>query len=194
MLNLTDYLNNFKSTNNIETPTAIFMTNLPWISPEAYLNIMYKPASPLLCADIGESLRVPRSLNEFYKTYNGVCLFLDGLRIYGCVPEDNPLDRSNPFALPPFDIKTPNEEFDWHMGKANLICIGSYGYDRSMVCMDRNDQSIICFKGTNFSEKRKTWANLDTWIKEELIRIGRMFSADGHSLVQRNLMIPGVEN
>lgn len=194
MLNLIEYLNRFSSANNKETATALYMTNLTWISPRAYLNIIYKAAPPSLCDEVGDLLQFPSSLFEFYKAYNGANLYFDGLRIYGCVPEDQPIDRGNRFALPPFSITTPNEQFSLYTEKANLLCIGSYGYDRSMVCMNRNDQSIVCFKGTKFSEKRKIWSSLETWIKEELLRLSNMFSTDGHMLVAENLLIPGLEN
>jgi hypothetical protein len=190
MLSLTESLKRF-SPANLETPNASFLTNLPWIGPAAYLNVIYKPASPTIVNSVAEELHFPPSLVQFYRLYNGACLFLDGLRIYGCLEPNLVIDRTSPLTLPPFDIRAVNREFRGQRGFVGLICIGSYGYDRSMVCMDREKQTIVCFKGTNLLETRKTWQSLEEWMRDELERLVWMFTPDGKRLVEEHLMVPG---
>jgi hypothetical protein len=193
MLSLTEHLERFLSDRDLDTPNAVFIKNLPWIGPDAYLNVLYKPVASEVVAAVGEKLQFPDSLREFYKSYNGARLFFDSLRVYGCLAADTLLDRSAPLTLPPFDIAGAYEEFQRHTRNAGIICIGSYGYDRSMVCMDRNEQSVICFKGTDFAERRGTWTSLTTWLNDELNRLGWMFSTDGRRLVEEQLTLPGTE-
>ena len=190
MLNISDHLRGFAGHGDLDMPDALFLTNLHWIGPFAFLNIIYKPAPYAVVAQVDGDLGLPSSLREFYLAYNGARLFLDAVRIYGCVPPGTLQDRSSPLSLPPFDIAATNEEFRHHTEEARLICFGSYGYDRSMVCMDREDQSVICFRGTQFKDRRGTWPSLDRWLTDEVDRLTYLFNPEGRRIAQEWLLLP----
>lgn len=191
MLNLVDSLKALWSGGrDLDAPNALFMTNLPWIDPGAYLNVIYKPVAQAFVDTVAEDLGFPNSLREFFKHHNGARLFFDAMRIYGCVHRETILDRSAPLTLPPFDIVAANREFQSYGQKANVVFIGSYSYDRSMVCMNRGDESIVCFKGADFTQPRRKWPSIEDWLRKETSRLSSMFAADGKREVGEELLLP----
>lgn len=70
------------------------------------------------------------------------------------------------------------------------IYIGSYGYDRSMVCINRDTEVVSCFQGVEFAKLRKTWPNLENWLIEEIRRLSILFDSDGKLLVSEDQLLP----
>ena len=58
-----------------ESEVAWFKTRIPWLAPEAYLNIVYKPADPTLLRGVSERWDFPEELTEFLLRQNGAHLF-----------------------------------------------------------------------------------------------------------------------
>jgi hypothetical protein len=83
-----------------------------------------------------------------------------------------------------------NREFAKPLDTQNLVCIGSYGWDRSLVCVDRLSFEVVCFKGEDFSMRRKIWRSLEHWIVSELARIEVYFDASGNCLVEPGQLVP----
>ncbi len=100
------------------------------------------------------------------------------------------LDRAKPFRLPPFNIEGVNREFAKAISDTDLICIGSYSFDRSMVCIDRMSIEITCFVGKDFTRRRKKWQTLEDWIVSEIERVGDLHDDFGSRLVNEKLFLP----
>ena len=192
-INLLAMLGKFKKMADQETEDAYFRTKVPSVGPDAFLNIVYKAPPREVSDEVELDLRLPSSLSDFYRQWNGARFFVGGLSVYGCVPSGQQLDRTSPFKLLPFNIREVNREFSRQVNDAGLVCIGSYSYDRSIVCMRRESQSVVCFVGKDFSNVRREWRNLEHWLAEELLRLSLLFDEEGNRLTDKGRLLPGLE-
>jgi hypothetical protein len=192
-LDLIVQLKKFRNVSDRETSDAFFLTHLPAVGSAAFLNIVYKAAPSQIREEIGRELRLPSTMLEFYNAWNGARLFVGALSIYGCVPEGQLLDRTDPTRLQPFNIREVNHEFQRRLRDREVVCIGSYSYDRSIVCMDRRSQAVTCHIGTEFGRVRQEWTSLDQWLTDELGRLSLLFDERGNRLVEKDRLLPGLE-
>jgi hypothetical protein len=186
-----ELLNKFNPIDDVETEQAIYKTRVPSVAPEAYLTVIFKPAPAAVRHEAERRLCFPAPLVNFYSQWNGAHLFINGIHIYGCVPQGQLLNRRVSLSLPPFNIETVNREFAKVLDGRNLVCIGSYGYDTSLVCMDRHSLEIDCFKGKDITVKRRVWTGLEQWITSEVHRIATFFDDFGNCLVDQQRLLPG---
>jgi hypothetical protein len=182
----------FKNIDDVETPHAFFKTKVPSVAPEAYLNIIYKAADSGLITELSAQMEFPTPIINFFKQFNGARLFVNTLNIYGCIPEGMPVERSNLLKIMPFDLRGVNKEFCDRMIDNNLLVIASYGFDRSLVCIDRVTTKIICFVGKDFSKERMRWPSFDEWLNSEVQRIAFFFDQDGNRLIEKEKMLPSL--
>lgn len=192
-INLLKLLGKFESVSNRETAGAYFQTHVPAVGSDAYLNIVYKAAPMAVVREVDRDIRLPASLIDFYTTWNGARLFVGALSIYGCLSIGQTLDRTDPYKLLPFDLRAVNQEFAMRTTDLGLLCIGSYSFDRSIICMRRKTQSVICFVGKHFSKVRMEWTSLELWLTEEIARISLLFDEKGNRLVEKDHLLPGLE-
>ncbi|MGH9719989.1 MAG: hypothetical protein ACRD8O_07235 [Bryobacteraceae bacterium] len=186
-------LGKFKNLSNRETDAALFRTKVPSVGPDAYLNIVYKPAAAQVRTELARELQFSSSLSEFYQCWNGARFFVGALSVYGCLPVNYQIVRSDPLKLLPFSIREVNREFSTQMKERDLVCVGSYSYDRSVVCICRKSQSVTCFVGKDFSKERQSWSSLDHWLSDELLRLSALFDESGDRLVEKDKLLPGLE-
>ena len=180
----------YRNIEDLETSHAFFKTKVPAVASEAYLSIIFKPASPSLVAEVSKRLKLPMSVSDFYRQFNGAHLFVNALSILGCVPKGTPLDRSDRFSLPPFDIIEVNNELRTRLAGTNLVCLASYGFDQSLVCIERSTAEMICFVGENTSKERVRWPSFDEWLSTEVKRISFLFDEDANRLVEKEKLLP----
>jgi hypothetical protein len=189
-IDLLNLLKKFDDADDVETDTAIYRTRVPSVGPEAYLNVIFKPSAAEVREGVASNLHFPPPLVTFYSEWNGARLFVNGINIYGCVPQGQLLRRTESFALSPFNIEAVNREFANSLYAQNLVCIGSYGWDRSLVCVDRRSFEVVCFRGEDLGMRRKIWRSLERWIVSELARIEVYFDASGDCLVEPDRLVP----
>jgi len=175
---------------DVEKPLAWFKTRVPSVGEHAFLNIIYKPVPEDLQAHAAQDLKLPAPIADFYRHYNGVRLFFDALNVYGLLVPGATQDRYDAFALLPFSLSEANAEFDSELRARDMVCIGSYGFDRSLVCISRKDESILCFVGTAFSTFRARWNSLSQWLSSEVFRIGTLFDEHGKLVFDEAATLP----
>jgi hypothetical protein len=163
------------------------------VGSSAYLNIVYKAPPKSVLEEVDRTIHFPESMLSFYTAWNGARLFVGALSVYGCLSTGRLLDRADPFKLQPFDVREVNREFERQTKDAGLICIGSYSFDRSMVCMHRETQSVACYVGKDFSKRRQEWESLDQWLTVEISRMSLLFDGAGNRLVDKERLLPGLE-
>lgn len=183
----------FESNEDVETSHAFFRTKVPTVAPEAYLHTIYKAAPPELVSEVSEELRLPGSVVDFYRCWNGAHLFVNALSIFGCVASGTPLNRSDRFKLPPFDVLEINRELKAKLSRANLIAIASYSYDGSLVCVERQAGDVVCYVGEALPKERTRWRSIDDWLPQEIQRISFLFDERGSRLVEKEKILPGIE-
>jgi hypothetical protein len=86
-----------------ENVNASFRTRVPWVAPQAYLHIVYKPAPAKLLSEVAERWAFPSVVVDFLSRQNGAMLFSGSLNLYGVVEPTRLLNREDPFSLPPFN-------------------------------------------------------------------------------------------
>jgi len=180
----------FRNVDDFESKTAIFKTRVPWVAPLAYLNILFKPCPEQLLIKRSEELSIPTSLADFYRSYNGMNLFADFVRIWGLRPDFYQLDRMNWREPAPYDIQDLDKGTVKRLKQMNLLCFADYGYDGSYICIDRADETIRCFKGRSLATTRRIWKSFDEWITGEISRIAFYFDETGRNLVPREELLP----
>jgi hypothetical protein len=175
-LDLLSLITGFESADDRESEVAWFKTLVPWIGPEAYLNIVYKPAERGLLQRVAENLKFPAVFIDFLSQQNGAMLFSGALNLYGVVQPDQFLNRSDRFSLPPFNIQRENDS--WSFDKDRLLVIGGYRSDGSRVCLDRVSSSVVVFKKPELVPIPSR-RGLEDWLLDEVTRLSTLFDSRG---------------
>jgi hypothetical protein len=186
-INLPTLLERFRAFNDFENEVASYRTLVPWVGPEAYLNIIFRGASAQLLSDFAGNLCLPVPIIAFLAQHNGAKLFSGSLNLYGVVEPGRLLNRRDSFSLPPYNIDGANRS--WSVDPQRLLVIGGYQFDGSQVCIDRTSGQILFFK-----KKRATpdhsWTTLESWLQEEISRLCSLFDSDGRRLCPASETVP----
>jgi hypothetical protein len=175
-IDLLRLVSKFRGLDDHENANASFKTRVPWVAPEAYLNIVYKPAAPKLLSEVAGRWCFPSEVVEFLKLQNGAMLFSGSLNLYGAVEAGRLLNRNDRFWLPPFDIERENKSWKFHPDR--LLVVGGYRFDGSRACIDRTDRQIHVFQ----KEQRipsASWLGFDAWLLSEIGRLSALFDEEG---------------
>jgi hypothetical protein len=173
-------LRKFKNTKDVQSRTAYFQTNTPWIAPLSYLNIIFSPAAPQVLRPVAQKLDMPRVLVSFLERQNGAILFSGALFVSGVHGAQDLLERDDPFSRLPFNIEDLNS--DWPPQDSQMLNIGGYGADGSVVCIHRRSLRIYLFKRNNDhlgDEPYNDWPSLENWIASEITRLSSYFDEQG---------------
>jgi hypothetical protein len=175
-IDLLKLVSHFRPFEDRENTNAWFRTLVPWVGPEAFLNIVYKPASPSLLSDVARKCRFPAAVVEFFTHQNGAMLFSGSLNLYGIVEPGRLLNREDRFTLPPFNIERENESRSFDRDR--FLVLGGYKFGGSRVCVDRSDEHVHVF-----SKRQQTpiasWPDFDRWLTSEITRLCGLFDNDG---------------
>src|ERR1035438_1486078 len=128
-IDLLSLVSHFRPFDDREDANASFRTRVPWLAPEAYLNIVYRPVPLKLLTDVAEKWSFPPPVVDFLSHQNGAMLFSGSLNLYGVVEPDRLLTRQDGFSLPPFNIEPENQSWSFHRDR--LLVVGGYKFDSS---------------------------------------------------------------
>ena len=184
-------LSNFEHVNERESETAFFRTHVPWIGPQAYLNIVFKPAPEEALAETARRVRMPASLVEFLRTQNGAILFSGALSVCGVHRPGQLLNRQDAFSRMPFNLEDEND--DWLADDSErFLPLGGYGFDGSSICIDRSDSCIYFFRRgeRGLLSTSLKWPSLEDWVKSEVARLSMLFDERGKRLVHESQTLP----
>ena len=181
-------LGKFESVNDRESKVAFFRTHVPWVAPEAYLNIVYKPAQKKVLAEVATKLCIPKPWIQFLEQTNGACLFSADLYVMGVVGEGTRLNRGDHWSLPPTNIEHSNRVAE-PLDLGRYLIIASYGWDGSRVCLDRETLRVYVFhKGE--SKPYAVWNSAEEWVRTEVERLSTLFDEKGKLLLNEALTLP----
>jgi hypothetical protein len=175
----TDLLNlisQFRPFDDRETTEAYYRTRVPWVAPEAYLNLVYKSAPSGVLAEVATKWRFPSSLVKLLEQHNGAMLFSGALNLYGVVSPGRFLNREDSLSLPPFNIEWENKS--WSLHPERLLVVGGYTLDGSRVCVDRSDGKAHVFQRSQRAPMA-SWPSLESWILDEVARLRLLFDDEG---------------
>ena len=132
------------------TKTGHYYVNgrMPFISPQARLNVFFEPLNDEELDNIEKMFdcKLPCVLREFYKFSNGCRLFFSGLNIYGL--QKNPNDIFEPYSL---IIENQNNELTIDNSKGFLF--GSIGGDYALLLDKNNGKVFVINKSSGKLEK-----------------------------------------
>ncbi len=160
-----------------ESPAAWFVTPTPWVAPQAYFHVVYKPAPHDALASAAKAWLFPPPLIDLLARNNGARLFSGALSVYGVVPLGQRLNRLEPFSLPPFNIERENES--WALDPDHLVVVGGYQLDGSRACVDRRDSRVLVFARGDM-QPSASFVSLGAWLECEIERYHGLFDKDGH--------------
>jgi hypothetical protein len=182
----------FQAVDDRESEVAYFRTNLPWVAPLAYLNVIYKPAPTELLKHGRQLLNLPEPVTDFLAQQNGAILFSGALNVYGVVHPDQLLNRAAPLSLPPYSLFDENRS--WSLSEPErFLIIGGYGFDGSRICIDRASSEIYLFDrhdGELRQSAAAMWSSLDEWLASEIPRIASIFDETGHRCGDESATVP----
>lgn len=191
-IDLLGAVSKFDNANDRATDTAFFRTQVPWVAPMAYLNIIFKPAPKDVLPDVARRMKMPPALVEFLGKQNGAILFSDALSVDGVHRPGQLLNREDPFLGQPYNIELSN--YNWPpFDSKRFLAIGGYGFDGSSICIDRSDSRIYLFqRGTQTlaREPSCSWLSMDEWLTNEIARLSMLFDERGKRLVDESQTLP----
>ena len=193
-VDLLQLLAKFKEINDSEFETIIYKTHVPSVAPQAYLNVIFRPAPQALREARVRQLRMPQALAEFYAAHNGAGLLSGTIRIFGILPDTYQIQRTDWFRKRiPHDILDVYREYSRHLEVRDQVCFADYSYDKSAVCIGRGSGQITCYFDEDFARIRQTWPSFEEWITSEIARLSFCFDEQGNRLVAEELLLPGLE-
>lgn len=188
MFDLSSMLSKFEPVKDRESEVAFFRTHVPWVAPEAYLNIVYKPAERAALVDVAARLRIPEPWVQFLAWNNGARLFSAYVYVFGVVRPGTLLNRRDHWSLPPVNIEHLNisaKPLDLRL----YLVIGSYGFDGSLVCIDRDSGRTLVFHRGE-TAPYASWTTAEEWVREEIQRLASLFDSKGKLLVDEAMTLP----
>jgi hypothetical protein len=191
-IDLFSLLSRFENIDDVETDIAFYRTKVPSVAPMAYLNIVYKATTRATVEEHESALHLPPELVEFYRQWNGARLFVGRMSIFGCIPNPHPLfKRQDPLAYLPFDLRLENGMRHSELLSRNLLCVGVYTQDTSLVCMRRHTSEVICTMGKDLDRVRAQWPSFREWLSAEVPRVAACFDERGNLAVPPAFTLPG---
>ncbi|MBS1813667.1 MAG: hypothetical protein JSS87_02205 [Acidobacteria bacterium] len=187
-LNLRNILLKYGWLDELENNQAYYQIKTPFIAESAYLNIIFKPAAMEDIKMASNELKIPPVWVDFFSIQNGALLFSNSLSLFGIMPSTALYNRSDTVITPPHNIKFENyNKYDLDLNR--LLIVGSYGFDGSLLCLDREDQTVWhCYKdGTRGDLVGK---NAFSWIRNEISRLSFLFDKRGKCLSTEMETVP----
>jgi hypothetical protein len=155
---------------------TILICKVPHIGPEAWFHIIYPKIKKHQIEEIEKEISqsLPEDFKAFLLTTNGINTFSDNISIYG---KRTSYVRLGDEAIQPYDLADHHNESKRYFPEHYLI-IGSYGWDGTNIVYDlQNSQIYRCERYS--SRKLNVWENLEIFLKEEIIRLTKLFDENG---------------
>ncbi|MCL2591022.1 MAG: SMI1/KNR4 family protein [Betaproteobacteria bacterium] len=154
----------------------------PHVAPAAFLHTLYPPLTDDQVLLLGETIgkKIPGHLTIFYKECNGFHYFSDTLSIDGL--------RINGVAQP-YGIEIPNVNERLRDANDDMIFIGGYSWDGSLIYTKEKDEKIY-FCSPESSKPLKSWESIEDFIADEANRIAALFDARGVQIDEDQSTLP----
>lgn len=156
---------------------------------DEYLHAINKPTEKLIRDEVAAEMDLPQALVAHFEGCNGGSLYCAsatciGINLFGCVPRQSRLNRNLDDDWPPLDIRRSNRP------ATDYILFASYGYDASLVLVDRRHQTVRCCAGRDLSRTRQEWSSIEEWLGSEIDRLAKLFTPEGLCLVECKDLVP----
>lgn len=191
-LNVLAVLAGYDHSGDRESEIAFLRTRTPWVAPEAYLHIIYKPiVDTALLKMMADELALPASMIEFLQQQNGARLFSGNFSLFGIASPGQLLSRKGILSLLPFDIARENRERRFSY-KQRFLAVGGYGFDGSTALLDRLEGRVTVVKSGS-DQPIMSWTGFEEWLESEITRLSSLFDNVGRLLAEESATVPFVK-
>ena len=150
--------------------------NLAVYSPRTFLNVLFKPVPEdnyKRIKNLG-GYDIPKELKKFYKSYNGIMLFSQTLRIYGVSVENLSSSYSTlDFVVENTMVRKNNPSWD-----DNMVSFGYYG-SRYRFCYHRKKMKEIYVIDRNTLKVVHTFKSISDTLEYYVTKLMDMYDENG---------------
>jgi hypothetical protein len=163
-----------------------------FIAPLAYVHSLYAPLDEheILSMEKKLGVRLPTTIKKFYQSFNGLYIFNVAFSIYGL---RNNTSRTVEASRQPFDIFTPNIDERLEDAEDNMLFIGVYRWDGSLVYVDVDSEKVF-FCAQRSAAPLLQWDSFDAMLESEFNRLADIHTADGRNIPLRPTIPIGGED
>ena len=172
-INLTKILDDAGWTIERKNDVAVFYNRAPWLGDQAYVHIVYAPATTEALQEVDAAIVIPDYWQEFLGAQNGAWLFGGDVNIFGVEKTGTLINRSDPFRLGPLSIVRENLRVPKEELKTKLI-LGGCDNGRSFAVLDRASGRVSAVPRESGAMSTQ-WASPGDWILGEIERLGEQF-------------------
>ncbi|KAF5063136.1 SMI1 / KNR4 family [anaerobic digester metagenome] len=161
--------------------------NVPNVAPNAWLHKIYGKLDENSIKHIQSVLNttLPNDFIEFISIANGINIFSDSLSVWGVKTSKA---RTGDEAIQPYGIIELNQEYKL---PKNILIIGSYSWDGSIVLYDLNKSDKKIFRcHRDELTKLNEWNSICDWLECEVVRLSSLFDKNGYEYDEDTPTIP----
>jgi hypothetical protein len=165
----------------------------PHIARQAWFHAIPPGLSASAVAELsrGVDVEFPDEYRRFLEQINGAHLFSGELALYGARP--TAAGRSVDSAFLPFDLTEANLEDKPNKLRRELLVIGSYKYDGSIVALDIVKRAVERWDG-NGEHRHNVWPSFGLFISTEMIRLDALYDDQAKYVAVREAdVVPQME-
>ena len=160
----------------------------PHIAPLAWLHSIYPPLVDTDIRFLDNELKhpIPNSYREFLKITNGLNVFNTAISLYGLRKNYN---RTINEVWQPFDIITPNIDEIPKNAVGEVLIIGSYDWDGSLLFTDCLTEKVYLCDREDITPKFR-WDSLYQMLDTEINRLIGIHDREGKELFPDESTLP----
>lgn len=167
---------------------AHLIGHVPHRAPEAYLHTLFPPASDASIGRARTQLVATDAFDQYIRflvEHNGANFFLGSLAFNGIRGE---LISRSSNDRQPFDLVELNRFERPKNAEAEVLFIGSYNWDGSLIYLEPSGRVFVCNKRDATPYAR--WPNLVDMISHELSRLVQFYDREGRIIDNKAPRIP----
>lgn len=167
---------------------ALLIGRAPHVAKLAWLHSIYPPLNDQQISELESrmQIKIPSSYVDFLHTSNGLKVFVTTFCLFGLRTN---FDRSPAASRLPFDIIVPNTIERPENAPRDILIIGGYDWDGSILFMDPETQTVHLSSRERLKSKYQ-WKDFDTMMAEELMRLSSLFDEHGKSKTSNKSTLP----
>jgi SMI1 / KNR4 family (SUKH-1) len=159
----------------------------PQVAPEAWLHVLYPPATPeaIRSAEMKLGIPLPEDYKSFLLSANGFVMFSYRLAVWGIKKS---MARTGDEAWQPYDLVNHNQETNRPEGSpSNLLYFGSTENGATRCFFELNDGTYRVGKTSHNSyHPDGYWPHFGSWLLDQMRSLEILFDSSGAMIVTCN--------
>lgn len=175
ILRLYSYLGQHQTENG-----TLLIGKAPHIAPQAWLHRIFEPLSDSQIKELELKMKIsiPHDYRCFLNYSNGLGVFNTTLSLYGMTFINN---RTVESTYQPFDIVRRNVIERPANAHKDVLFIGSYSWDLSLLFIDPNTNKVHICKRDDATPIFE-WSSFSLMLEQEIKRLATLFDSEGKKI------------